>query len=137
LSLVGAWPIEGLNESNHAEFVERIQAYLNKALHEAKVHTTWMNPNPEYDAAAGEFVARILNPDLAGKFLADFESFQRGVSRLGMFNSLSQTLIRAFAPGVPDTYQGTELWDFSLVDPDNRRPVDYERRIKALSELDE
>jgi (1->4)-alpha-D-glucan 1-alpha-D-glucosylmutase len=134
-TLIGAWPIGGLGD-RRAEFVERIQAYMNKALHEAKVHTSWMNPNAEYDAAAKEFVSRILDPERAGAFLMGFESFQRTVSRLGMFNSLSQTLLRATAPGVPDTYQGTEFWDFSLVDPDNRRPVDYEYRARALADLD-
>lgn len=133
-TLIGAWPIGGLDQRE--EFVGRIQAYMNKALHEAKVHTSWINPNPEYDAAAKEFVARILDPGQAGEFLNEFESFQRTVSRFGMFNSLSQTLLRVLAPGVPDTYQGTELWDFSLVDPDNRRPVDYELRNQMLSEWD-
>jgi (1->4)-alpha-D-glucan 1-alpha-D-glucosylmutase len=135
-TLVGAWPIEGLTADNRADFVGRIQAYMNKALHEAKLHTSWMNPNPEYDSAANEFVARVLDSDRAGEFLADFEPFQRQVSRWGMFNSLAQTLLRCSAPGVPDTYQGTELWDFSLVDPDNRRPVDYGLRARLLEELD-
>ncbi len=135
-TLIGAWPQKGLTADNRADFVQRIQAYFHKALHEAKVHTTWINPNPEYDAAAEEFVARILDPDQSGPFVADFESFQRTINRCGMFNSLAQTLIRVTAPGVPDTYQGTELWDFSLVDPDNRRPVDYDQRTRALSELD-
>lgn len=136
-TLVGAWPLDGLSDHERAGFVERIQAYFNKALHEAKVHTTWMNPNPEYDTAASEFVARILDPGLSAHFLADFESFHRIVGRVGMFNSLSQTLIRLTAPGVPDTYQGTELWDFSLVDPDNRRPVNYGLLIRTLAELDQ
>jgi (1->4)-alpha-D-glucan 1-alpha-D-glucosylmutase len=130
--------VEGLTAQNRADFVKRIQAYLNKALHEAKVHTSWINPDPEYDAAAAEFVARILDPAKAREFLADFEPFQRAVSHWGMFNSLAQTLVRCMAPGVPDTYQGTELWDYSLVDPDNRRPVDYDRRaamLRALQEL--
>lgn len=134
-TLIGAWPIGGPENQRH-EFVERIQAYMNKALHEAKVHTSWINPNPEYDAAAKEFVARILDPSRADAFLAEFESFQRMVGRLGMFTSLSQTLLRVIAPGVPDTYQGTELWDFSLVDPDNRRAVDYELRNRMLTEMD-
>jgi (1->4)-alpha-D-glucan 1-alpha-D-glucosylmutase len=131
-TLIGAWP---LTTENRAEFVGRIQGYMNKALHEAKVHTSWVNPDPEYDAAASEFVARILDPDRAGPFLADFADFQRTVSHFGMFNSLAQTLLKCTAPGVPDTYQGTELWDFNLVDPDNRRPVDYGRRGRYLEEL--
>jgi (1->4)-alpha-D-glucan 1-alpha-D-glucosylmutase len=136
-TLIGAWPVEDLTAANRSEFVTRIQAYMNKALHEAKVHTSWINPNPEYDAATAEFVARILDPARAGQFLADFETFQRNVSHFGMFNSLSQTLLKVTAPGIPDTYQGTELWDFSLVDPDNRRPVDYDRRAHLLAKLDD
>jgi (1->4)-alpha-D-glucan 1-alpha-D-glucosylmutase len=135
-TLVGAWPLAGLRAENRAEFIGRIQAYLNKALHEAKVHTSWINPSPEYDAAAAEFVARVLDPAKAGAFLADFEPFQRTISHWGMFNSLAQTLLRCTVPGVPDTYQGTELWDYSLVDPDNRRPVDYDLRARLLNEMD-
>jgi len=118
-------------------FVDRIKAYMNKALHEAKVHTSWINPDAEYDAAIGAFVERILDPGRAGEFLADLRQFARRVAHFGMFNSLAQTLVRCTAPGVPDTYQGTELWDFSLVDPDNRRPVDYDLRARLLRELDE
>jgi (1->4)-alpha-D-glucan 1-alpha-D-glucosylmutase len=134
-TLVGTWPPEGLTEESRAEFIGRIRAYMNKALHEAKVHTTWINPDPEYDTAAGEFVTRILDPSRAGQFLSDFADFQRTVSHFGMFNSLAQTLLKFTAPGVPDTYQGTELWDFSLVDPDNRRPVDHDQRARLLEEL--
>jgi (1->4)-alpha-D-glucan 1-alpha-D-glucosylmutase len=135
-TLVGVWPVRGLISDNRSEFVGRIQEYMNKALHEAKRNTSWINPNPEYDQAAAEFIARILDPDSAGDFLADLESFQQTVSHFGMFNSLAQTLLKVTAPGVPDTYQGTELWDFSLVDPDNRRPVDYDLRRRLLESLD-
>src|SRR5262245_43472462 len=135
-TLIGAWPVDGLTAQNRADFIGRIQAYLNKALHEGKIHTSWINPSPEYDAAAAEFVARVLEPGQARGFLADFEPFQRTVSSWGMFNSLSQTLIRCTAPGIPDTYQGTELWEYSLVDPDNRRPVDYGLRARHLDEMD-
>ena len=96
-----------------------------KALYEAKVHTSWINPNAAYDEAIQGFVARILDPGIAGAFLDEFRPFQRRISHYGLLNSLSQTLLRIASPGVPDTYQGTELWDFSLVDPDNRRPVDF------------
>jgi (1->4)-alpha-D-glucan 1-alpha-D-glucosylmutase len=136
-TLIGAWPVGGLTPDNRSDFVGRIQGYMNKALHEAKVHTSWINPNPEYDAAASEFVARILDPGRAVQFLADFEPFQQTVSHFGMFGSLAQTLLKVTAPGVPDTYQGTDLWDFSLVDPDNRRPVDYGLRARYLAEFDE
>ncbi|HKA06860.1 MAG TPA: malto-oligosyltrehalose synthase [Gemmataceae bacterium] len=135
-TLIGTWPIEGLTSANRAAYVKRIQAYMNKALHEAKVHTSWINPNPEYDAAAAEFVSRVLDPDRPGTFLREFEPFQKAISQVGMFTSLAQTLLKVALPGVPDTYQGSELWDFSLVDPDNRRPVDYELRARLLADLD-
>ena len=132
-TLVGAWPATG---DPPAEFVGRIQAYMNKALHEAKVHSSWINPDADYDTAVATFVARILDPGPSGEFLADFVPFQRRVSHIGAWNSLAQTLVRCTAPGVPDTYQGTEIYDFSLVDPDNRRPVDYAARERMLSVLD-
>jgi (1->4)-alpha-D-glucan 1-alpha-D-glucosylmutase len=119
------------------EFTDRIKAYMNKALHEAKVHTSWINPDAEYDTAVGEFVGRVLDPEASAAFLADLTGFRRTVGHYGAFNSLAQTLVRCTAPGVPDTYQGTELWDFSLVDPDNRRPVDYDLRARLLKELDD
>jgi len=131
-TLVGAWPLGDFDSSREA-FVPRIQAYMEKAIREAKVHTSWTNPNVGYEKAIKEFVAVILEP--GSEFVRDLLPFQGRVSHLGMFNSLSQTLIRLTAPGVPDTYQGTELWDFSLVDPDNRRAVDYARRKDALREL--
>jgi (1->4)-alpha-D-glucan 1-alpha-D-glucosylmutase len=134
-TLVGAWPLEPYDLETYAAFVKRIQAYMVKALYEAKVHTSWINPNAAYDEAVQEFVATILNHDIAGAFLDDFRIFQRRISHYGLLNSLSQTLLRIASPGVPDTYQGTELWDFSLVDPDNRRPVDYARRRNMLREL--
>ena len=109
---------------------------MNKALHEAKVHTSWINPNAEYDAAVGEFVARILDPDRRRPFLADFEPFQTDGQPLRHVQlARRRRCSKLTAPGVPDTYQGTELWDFSLVDPDNRRPVDYELRARLLEEL--
>ena len=134
-TLLGAWPLGPYTPEVHAEFVRRIQAYMLKAVHEAKVHTSWINPNKAYDDAVQEFVARVLDPGRNKKFLDDFREFQTRISYYGLFNGLSQTLLRVAAPGVPDTYQGTELWDFSLVDPDNRRPVDYGRRREMLAGL--
>jgi (1->4)-alpha-D-glucan 1-alpha-D-glucosylmutase len=134
-TLLGAWPLDPYTMEEYAAFVERIQAYMLKALHEAKVHTSWINPNPAYDEAVQHYVATILDTQVNAAFLDDFHTFQRRISHYGMFNSLSQTLLKITAPGVPDTYQGTELWDLSLVDPDNRRPVDYARRHEMLREL--
>jgi (1->4)-alpha-D-glucan 1-alpha-D-glucosylmutase len=134
-TLLGAWPLGTMTSQARAGFVGRIQAYVQKALYEAKVHTSWVNPNPEYSQAVADFVHSILDETVSGEFLANLLAFQKRISHYGLFNSLSQTLLRLTAPGVPDTYQGTELWDFSLVDPDNRRPVDYAERRRLLEEL--
>lgn len=121
-TLVGAWPIDG----------ERLSAYMQKAAREAKAHTSWLNPDPAYEAALADFVAAVL---ANGRFLADFQAFLAPLVRPGWITSLAQTLLKLTAPGVPDIYQGTELWSLSLVDPDNRRPVDYELRNRLLGEL--
>jgi (1->4)-alpha-D-glucan 1-alpha-D-glucosylmutase len=134
-TLVGAWPLETVQCERGADFVDRIKAYMIKALHEAKVHSSWINPEPDYDQAVLEFVGQILDAKINQSFLDDFQMFHRRVSHLGLFNSLSQTLLKLTAPGVPDTYQGSEIWDFSLVDPDNRRPVDYRQRADMLKQL--
>jgi (1->4)-alpha-D-glucan 1-alpha-D-glucosylmutase len=136
-TLVGAWPLEPYTAEEYAVFVKRIQEYMLKALHEAKVHTSWINPNPAYDEAVQEFIGRILDVKTNAPFVLDLRAFQRRISHYGLFNSLAQTLLKITAPGVPDIYQGTEVWDFSLVDPDNRRSVDYGRRREMLRELRE
>ena len=99
---------------------------MAKALHEAKVNTSWIQPNEKWDNATGEFVARILEPGPKNKFLPVFLPVVEEIARLGAINSLAQLVLKLTAPGVPDIYQGNEIWDFSLVDPDNRRPVDYQ-----------
>jgi len=134
-TLVGAWPLEPFAGEVAERFTGRIQAYLLKAAKEAKLHTSWINPNPAYDRAVRDFVAAALAVRPGNRFLDDFRAFHAPVARLGMLNGLAQTLLKIAAPGVPDFYQGTELWDFSLVDPDNRRPVDFARRRVALEEL--
>jgi (1->4)-alpha-D-glucan 1-alpha-D-glucosylmutase len=134
-TLVGAWPLEELDESGRKSLCERIEAYMLKAIREAKAHTSWINPNPEYEDAVIAFVRGLIGEGSNKRFLASFLPFQRRIARLGMFNSLSQTLLKLTAPGVPDIYQGTEIWDFSLVDPDNRRKVDYGRRHNLLADL--
>jgi len=136
-TLLGAWPLEPYSPEEYTTFVERIQAYMLKVLREAKVHTSWINPNPVYEEAVQRYIARVLDTQTQGAFLEDFLLFQRCLSHYGLFNSLAQTLLKITAPGVPDTYQGTELWDLSLVDPDNRRAVDYKRRYDMLRTLRE
>jgi len=101
------------------------------------VHTSWINPNPAYEEAVQHYIARDLDTQTQGAFLDDFLMFQRRLSHYGLFNSLAQTLLKITTPGVPDTYQGTELWDLSLVDPDNRRAVDYKHRYDMLRILRE
>jgi len=131
-TLVGAFPFE---EQEHEFFVERLKDYMIKAIREAKVHTAWLRPDTEYEEACTAFVGQVLDPSVSRQFLDTFLPFQQRVASYGIFNSLSQTLLKLAAPGVPDFYQGTELWDLSLVDPDNRRPVDYEKRCADLHTL--
>ncbi|MGH7230799.1 MAG: malto-oligosyltrehalose synthase, partial [Nitrospiraceae bacterium] len=134
-TLVGAWPLEQLEERQYRIFCDRIQGYLAKAIHETKVHTSWVNPNPAYDQGMEKFIEAILDRTRPNPFLESFVSFQTQVAELGMSNALAQVAIKITAPGVPDFYQGTELWDLSLVDPDNRRPVDYDLRRRMLADL--
>jgi (1->4)-alpha-D-glucan 1-alpha-D-glucosylmutase len=137
-TLLGAWPIQASGEPERVaprEYVDRIQAYMAKALHEAKVNTSWIQPNEEWDAAMRDFIAKILDPSLRNKFLPVFIPVAQEIARLGAMNSLTQTLLKLTSPGVPDIYQGNEIWDYSLVDPDNRRPVDYKRRREMLESL--
>ena len=135
-TLIGAWPSEQLgNEGDWKQFVERIENYMLKAIREAKRNTSWINQNIAYEDSVCSFVKALLKPGSKNRFLNDFLPFQRRVARVGLWNSLSQTLLKLTSPGVPDIYQGNEIWDFSLVDPDNRRPVDYDRRRRAFESL--
>lgn len=137
-TLIGIWPLEStaqpsaMNAEGHAVFVQRIEEYLIKALREAKLHSSWISSNDEYEQAVRQFVQAVLEPGEGNDFLKSFVEFQQMVSRAGMFNSLSQALLKIAAPGVPDFYQGTEIWNFHLVDPDNRQPVDYAHRQQLL-----
>ena len=124
-TLIGAWPIS----------VDRLQAFLLKAIHEAKIETSWINPALRYDEAVLSFAKAVLDPARSDRFLADFTAFQARVAAGGALNSLAQVLVKVTAPGVPDFYQGTELWDLSLVDPDNRRPIDWALRQRLLDDL--
>jgi len=134
-TLLGTWPLRPLDAAGLETFRERIEAYMLKAIKEAKVHTSWINPNSEYEDAMRHFVQALLDGTAHNAFLADFVAFQRRIARYGLLTSLSQTLLKLTVPGVPDIYQGNELWTFSLVDPDNRRPVDYDHRHAQLQAL--
>jgi (1->4)-alpha-D-glucan 1-alpha-D-glucosylmutase len=140
-TLVGAWPLSPPIEDRPGgeldEFSRRIEEYVIKAIREAKVHSSWISPNEAYERGVRRFIRAILGLAPENRFLNEFTDFQQTIARAGMFNSLSQTLLKIGLPGVPDFYQGTELWDFSLVDPDNRRPVDFTHRRKFLAEIRE
>ncbi|MDQ7783444.1 MAG: malto-oligosyltrehalose synthase [Desulfomonilaceae bacterium] len=131
-SLIGAFPF---HEDDFGAFVQRIKEYVVKAVREAKVHTAWLTPDERYENAFVAFVDTILGDADHNPFLEDFLPFQRRIAHHGMLNSLSQTLVKITAPGVPDFYQGSELWDFSLVDPDNRRPVSYDVRRTFIEDI--
>ena len=131
-TLLGTWP---LNPAALPQLLPRLQAYVVKATREAMVHTRWTRPNLRHEEALTRFVEAILNPRLSERFLIDFRSFQERVAFYGMLNSLSQTLLKITCPGVPDFYQGTELWDYRLVDPDNRGPVDFAERMAMLTKM--
>jgi (1->4)-alpha-D-glucan 1-alpha-D-glucosylmutase len=136
--LLGTWPVDldGAPVSSVGQgFVTRIQRYMVKALKEAKLNTSWIQPNENWDDAMQEFVARILEAGPRNKFLPAFLPVAAEIARLGAINSLAQIAIKLTAPGVPDIYQGTEIWDDSLVDPDNRRPIDYARHREMLAQI--
>jgi (1->4)-alpha-D-glucan 1-alpha-D-glucosylmutase len=128
-TLIGMWP---LDEREMADVPKRLRAYLLKAVREAKTHSSWLAPNADYEQTLQDFASAILEHE---PFLAPFRRFQRRIAFHGFLNSLAQVVLKTCSPGSPDFYQGTELWDFSLVDPDNRRPVDYEKRSALLSDL--
>ena len=130
-TLLGAMPFEG---GLSASFLERVKAYTVKALRESQRHTTWVEPNEAYEQAATAFIDRITAAENTA-FIASFEPFCKRIAEYGIINSLSQTLLKMTAPGVCDFYQGSELWELSLVDPDNRRPVDYPQRRALLDTL--
>ena len=134
-TLVGIWPLDEPDHKELDRLVCRLQAYMEKAAREAKVDTSWLNPNSAYEAAVHDFVASVLHDNPKNRFLAEFRRFHDQVVPFGLLNAAAQVLLKLTSPGIPDIYQGQELWNFSLVDPDNRRPVDFELRRKMLSEL--
>ena len=139
-ALLAVWPAEPADAPVPAvappDIVERVASYMLKATREAKRHTSWVNPNTDYEDATRRFVERVLSDSHAPRFLAAFVPFARRLARAGAINSLAQLVLKHTSPGLPDTYQGTELWDLTLVDPDNRRPVDYAQRATWLAAIE-
>src|ERR1041385_4083116 len=138
-TLVGTWPFEFSSDTEREEYIERIQQYMSKAVHEAKTNLSWISDDPAYVESLRQFIEKVLAPGTAARpnmFLEQMGAFMPAINFFGAMNSLSQRVLMLTSPGNPDIYQGTELWDFSLVDPDNRRPVDYALRERLLSELD-
>src|SRR4029079_12077574 len=134
-TLVGSWPVADRTAA-FAEYRSRISDYMIKALREAKLNTSWAKPNERYEQLVSTFVSEVLN-DERNPFLDDLDEFVRSIALPGFLNSLGQTLLKLTSPGVPDIYQGNEVWDFSLVDPDNRSPVDYTRRVTLLEQIEQ
>jgi (1->4)-alpha-D-glucan 1-alpha-D-glucosylmutase len=134
-TLIGVWPIRPMDEGDDEVFKRRIRAYMLKAVREAKVNTSWISPNLMYEENLLKFINAVLSRSRNNPFLRDLEMLHTKISYCGMFTSLSQTLLKIASPGVPDFYQGTELWDFSLVDPDNRKPVNFDLRKESLAAL--
>ncbi len=135
-TLVGVWPLYRPGEIEHLQLLDRIENYMLKAIRESKVHTSWINTNAEYEEAMLRFIRRALSAQDSPVFLDNLQVFLNKVTRPGLMNSVSQTVLKLTVPGIPDIYQGTETWDFSLVDPDNRRPVDFAALKAMLSELE-
>lgn len=139
--LIASWPVELMADPNEFEpaalqtYLQRIRSAMTKSIREAKMISSWSSPNADYENAVTAFVESALNPEESRAFLSAFLPFQAQVARLGVHNSLVQTALKLTAPGVPDIYQGADLWDLSLVDPDNRRPVSYHERIRLLDRL--
>jgi (1->4)-alpha-D-glucan 1-alpha-D-glucosylmutase len=131
-ALLGAWP---LGQGDDA-LCERLQAYAVKAAREGKQETSWLNPDEAYEAGVRTFIKRILDRSTSAEFVSSLENLAQRLALLGALNSLSQITLKATMPGVPDFYQGTEFWDLSLVDPDNRRPVDFAERAAVLGSIE-
>lgn len=133
-NLLGLWPVEPGDAESHQSLIQRIKDAMLKGCREAKVHTSWTSTNEGYEKAVSSFIQRALSLE-AGPFLADFLPFLQEVAWFGMLNSLSQVFLKLVSPGIPDIYQGNEVWRFCLVDPDNRRPVDYGKRQAMLESM--
>jgi (1->4)-alpha-D-glucan 1-alpha-D-glucosylmutase len=135
-TLVGTWPLEGLKGIDKT-YVERIQEYIVKVAREASRFTNWVSPDERYESALRDFVAGMLNRRRSRQFMEDMHAFVEAQLDAGLLNGLAQQVLKLTSPGVPDVYQGTEFWDDSLVDPDNRRHPDFDARVEAVSHLDD
>ena len=136
-ALIGCWPMEDIGGNDAPrDFVARLQEYMLKAVREAKLHTSWLTTNQQYEEALKSFVEQALTGAGGARFLPAFRPLQARIAAIGMLNSLSQVTVKLGSPGIPDFYQGTDLWDLSLVDPDNRRPVDFDHRRRLLDDID-
>ena len=139
-TLVGTWPADWLerapSEDELSGYTQRIIEYVRKAAREAKFRTSWSNPNEAYETAGVNFAERVLHPTRNATFHREFVELAREVAKVGAISSLSQTALKLTSPGVPDVYQGCELWDLSLVDPDNRREVDFRARVAMLEDFE-
>ncbi len=134
-ALAGIWPVGEIDDALRESIVSRVQEYMTKAVKEAKVNSSWTEPNTAWEEAVMSFISAILDPGKSPDFLTSLSVFVTRLARLGAWNSVTQVVLKCTSPGVPDFYQGTELLDLSLVDPDNRRPVDYALRRKLLAEV--
>lgn len=134
-TLLGIWPLTPPSYAEREQLCKRVQDYMRKVVREAKTLSSWIHPNPTYEAGLESFIAALFDPKLSRRFLKDFLSLQQRVAWAGMLNGLAQLILKLTLPGVPDIYQGNELWDFSVVDPDNRRAVDYATRQTLLAEV--
>ncbi|MCP5229497.1 malto-oligosyltrehalose synthase [Accumulibacter sp.] len=134
-TLIGTWPLTPPDDEALADYRSRIDAYMIKALREGKEHSSWVQVNADYEGAVSDFVQALLAPGEKNLFLADFVPMVQTIAHHGLINALAQLLIKVTSPGVPDIYQGCELWQFNLVDPDNRRPVDFALRGELLAQV--
>ncbi|HYC32422.1 MAG TPA: malto-oligosyltrehalose synthase, partial [Gemmatimonadales bacterium] len=135
-AIVGLWPSTAPAPGELQTLQERLDGYLRKAVREAKARTSWTDPDETYEAAVSRDVAALLSPHESPRFLDDVEALVRDIARPGLWNAIARTILQLSAPGVPDIYQGDELWNLALVDPDNRRPVDFDARVRALEEVE-
>jgi (1->4)-alpha-D-glucan 1-alpha-D-glucosylmutase len=134
-TLIGCWPPAPMDDAEHADYTQRLVNYMHKAIREAKLNSSWINPDEDYGEAIEGFVRGTLDRRRNPAFLEEFAGWVAPLARVGACNSLAQALLKICAPGVPDFYQGTELWDLNLVDPDNRRPVDFQLRRQWLAQI--